>query len=146
MYSPTMGQWLSEDPIEFEGLDENLKRYVRNSPTMLIDPDGLSPTNGAGGILVPIIGPIYTWQQPGPGLGPTPRSDVTFTFISYPNYPANLYYFGPPPVYRPAVPPLRPGGVPRLPPRRLRGTRNMPPPSVEGLENYFPKAPPIFGD
>lgn len=41
MYSPRTGQWLSEDPIEFEALDENLKRYVHNSPTMLTDPTGL---------------------------------------------------------------------------------------------------------
>ncbi len=27
-YDPTPGQWLSEEPIGWEGLDENLRRYV----------------------------------------------------------------------------------------------------------------------
>lgn len=41
MYDPTIGQWLSEDPIGFEAGDENLRRYVENNPTNFIDPNGL---------------------------------------------------------------------------------------------------------
>ncbi|RCS54521.1 hypothetical protein DTL42_05110 [Bremerella cremea] len=41
MYDPTIGQWLSEDPIEFDAEDTNLRRYVGNSPTNFIDPSGL---------------------------------------------------------------------------------------------------------
>ena len=41
MYDPTVGRWLSEDPIGFEGGDANLHRYVRNTPLNLIDPTGL---------------------------------------------------------------------------------------------------------
>lgn len=43
MYDPTIGQFLSEDPISYEGLDTNLRRYVKNQPTMLTDPTGLRP-------------------------------------------------------------------------------------------------------
>lgn len=45
MYDPTIGQFLSEDPLMFEGLDENLRRYVKNRPTMLTDPNGLKPVD-----------------------------------------------------------------------------------------------------
>ena len=41
MYDPKIGQFLSEDPIDFDGLDENLRRYVHNRVTSHIDPDGL---------------------------------------------------------------------------------------------------------
>ncbi len=41
MYDPKVGQWLSEDPIRFEGIDPNLRRYVGNVPTMATDPTGL---------------------------------------------------------------------------------------------------------
>jgi RHS repeat-associated protein len=40
-YTPTLGQWMSEDPIGFEGGDKNLRRYVRNSVISNIDPKGL---------------------------------------------------------------------------------------------------------
>jgi uncharacterized protein RhaS with RHS repeats len=40
-YDPTVGRWLSEDPIGFEGEDPNLYRYVGNSPTNFTDPSGL---------------------------------------------------------------------------------------------------------
>lgn len=41
MYDPSVGRWLSEDPLEFEGGDVNLDRYVGNDPTNAIDPSGL---------------------------------------------------------------------------------------------------------
>ena len=47
MYDPTIGQFLSEDPIEFEGLDENLRRYVRNRALVATDPSGLLPVDDA---------------------------------------------------------------------------------------------------
>ena len=39
-YCPDTGRFLSEDPIGFAGLDENLYRYVFNNPTNYIDPNG----------------------------------------------------------------------------------------------------------
>ncbi len=41
MYDPTIGQWLSEDPIGFDARDPNLRRYVSNSPLDSVDYDGL---------------------------------------------------------------------------------------------------------
>jgi uncharacterized protein RhaS with RHS repeats len=41
MYDPTIGQWISEDPIDFDAGDPNLRRYVGNSPTNKTDPFGL---------------------------------------------------------------------------------------------------------
>ncbi|GIW96784.1 MAG: hypothetical protein KatS3mg111_0117 [Pirellulaceae bacterium] len=40
-YSPTLGRWLSQDPIGFNAGDANLYRYVANRPTNAIDPSGL---------------------------------------------------------------------------------------------------------
>jgi uncharacterized protein RhaS with RHS repeats len=40
-YDPTVGRWITEDPIGFEGNDANLYRYVGNSPTNYLDPSGL---------------------------------------------------------------------------------------------------------
>ena len=44
-YSPTLGRFISEDPIGFAGHDTNLYRYVFNSPTNLRDPFGLSASS-----------------------------------------------------------------------------------------------------
>lgn len=41
MFDPTIGQFISEDPIEFEAGDPNLRRYVGNGPTNATDPSGL---------------------------------------------------------------------------------------------------------
>ena len=41
MYDPTIGRWLSEDPIGFEAGDPNLYRYVGNRSTTQTDPTGL---------------------------------------------------------------------------------------------------------
>lgn len=40
-YDPSIGRFISEDPIGFSGEDTNLYRYVENSPTNKIDPLGL---------------------------------------------------------------------------------------------------------
>ena len=42
-YDSKTGNWPSEDPIGFGGLDTNLTRYVLNTPALLIDPEGLTP-------------------------------------------------------------------------------------------------------
>lgn len=40
MYDPTIGQFLSEDPIGFEAADMNLRRYVGNNTLSATDPTG----------------------------------------------------------------------------------------------------------
>jgi hypothetical protein len=41
MFDPTIGQFISDDPIEFDAGDPNLRRFVGNSPTNATDPTGL---------------------------------------------------------------------------------------------------------
>ncbi len=43
-YDPTLGRFLSEDPLGFGGGDVNLYVYVNNNPVMFIDPLGLCKT------------------------------------------------------------------------------------------------------
>jgi hypothetical protein len=56
MYDPTVGRFTTQDPSEFVGSDENLYRYVGNSPTNATDPTGLiavekhGPTYGKGSV------------------------------------------------------------------------------------------------
>jgi RHS repeat-associated protein len=40
-YDPTIGKWISQDPIKFEGGDANLYRVVGNHTTYASDPSGL---------------------------------------------------------------------------------------------------------
>jgi RHS repeat-associated protein len=40
-YDPSLGRFISEDPIGFSAGDTNLYRYVSNSPTNFTDPSGL---------------------------------------------------------------------------------------------------------
>lgn len=52
MYDPTQGIFVEEDPIDFEGEDANLHRYVGNSPTNATDPTGLqAPSLSPGAAL-----------------------------------------------------------------------------------------------
>jgi RHS repeat-associated protein len=39
-YDPTAGRFISEDPVRFDG-GPGFYGYVRNNPTILIDPTGL---------------------------------------------------------------------------------------------------------
>ena len=142
MYSSRTGQWLSEDPIEFDALDENLKRYVHNLPTTLNDPDGLSATGPTLIIAVPVIGAEYIWDQPGDG--PTPRSDASPVYISYPIYPANLYGGGPG---------TMPPPITRHPPTASRRPTRRPTPGIEthlatpeNVRDRLVPAPRMFGD
>ncbi len=47
-YDPSLGRWLSKDPILFEGGDTNLYGYVMNDPVNWIDPTG-NVAKGFGG-------------------------------------------------------------------------------------------------
>ena len=41
MYDPTVGRFITEDPIGFEAGDTNAYRYIGNNPTSKTDPTGL---------------------------------------------------------------------------------------------------------
>jgi RHS repeat-associated protein len=56
-YDPTVGAFISEDPLGFGAQDTNLRRYVGNSPTNYTDPSGEIVPVIVGGIL------IYAAQQ-----------------------------------------------------------------------------------
>ena len=53
MYDPSIGRWLSEDPIGFDGGDANLYRFVGNDPVNHTDPTG---TTQAGNPLNNLFG------------------------------------------------------------------------------------------
>ena len=59
-YSTTLGRWTSRDPIEYQGQDINLYRFVRNIPANYSDPTGLDgPLRG----LIPPGTPL-PWAKP----------------------------------------------------------------------------------
>lgn len=91
-YDPSVGRFISEDPLGFEGGDVNLYAYVQNNPVNLIDPHGLqidTPIEGEedlpGGMNGLIVGgnpssgevaPVL--DVPGGGsIVPTPPADPT---------------------------------------------------------------------
>jgi len=57
-YDPTVGRFISQDPIEFLSRDFNWYRYVGNEPVNRVDPSGLfDPVADA------ILAPVPTWDQ-----------------------------------------------------------------------------------
>jgi RHS repeat-associated protein len=52
-YDPSVGRFVSEDPLGFGGGDVNLYAYVRNNPVKLVDPSGKNP------ILIAILAGLY---------------------------------------------------------------------------------------
>jgi hypothetical protein len=61
-YDPTIGRFISEDPIAFDGGDANLYRFVGNSPTNATDPTGMfgDPVQG--------MTPSHNRPRPRPNL------------------------------------------------------------------------------
>jgi RHS repeat-associated protein len=45
-YDPQTGQWMTQDPIGFNGGDVNLYRYVGNDVINMVDTEGLDTTSG----------------------------------------------------------------------------------------------------
>lgn len=41
-YDPTIGRWISRDPLGFDAGDGNLYRYIKNQSQTQTDPSGLS--------------------------------------------------------------------------------------------------------
>ncbi len=75
--SPTLGRWLEEDPIGFEGGDINLYRYESNGPTNTTDPWGLKdPRQGDNDRMGALTALLYP--------GPCPTKAQTFAFYKIP--------------------------------------------------------------
>jgi len=47
-YDPTIGRWISQDPLGFDAGDSNLYRYVKNQPGTNVDPSGLESPSKQG--------------------------------------------------------------------------------------------------
>jgi RHS repeat-associated protein len=62
VYSPTLGRWLSNDPIGFEAGDVNTFRYVGNGPGEKLDPDGLQERRDWG--VAPGFGHFLPYKPP----------------------------------------------------------------------------------
>src|SRR5262245_59928010 len=95
------GTWASEDPIGFGAGDTNTRRYVTNSPTNAVDPDGLQERRflppgkvGTGWYWGPASGqaqPIAVGVRPGlrPPPPPTPVG-VMGAVCDMPTVPGNV--------------------------------------------------------
>ncbi len=71
-YDPLVGDFISEDPLGFEGGDTNLRRYVGNNPVNAVDPLGLQAIADSGALFnfVSVYGSFaLTWG-----------ADVPFTY------------------------------------------------------------------
>jgi RHS repeat-associated protein len=68
-YDPTVGRFLSEDPMGFTGLDVNLYRYVYNSPVSYSDPPGMGALGAAIGGAIGALAGGYVGAGLGAGAG-----------------------------------------------------------------------------
>jgi RHS repeat-associated protein len=69
-YDPQAGQFLSEDPIGFGGMDVNLHRYVGNIATEATDPSGTVPTRKDTLTLDAFIQMVEKIEKANPGADP----------------------------------------------------------------------------
>jgi len=93
-YDPATGRWMTRDPIGFAGGDPNLLRYVRNSPTNLIDPSGLDIylVTGEESAWNPIINELHQYV-----CVDTPDGLLCFSFSAVLDWPTlwiNGNWFG----------------------------------------------------
>ncbi len=89
IYDAALAQFLSDDPSGFNAGDNNLRRYVENSPPNFSDPNGLvkkpaniPPTNTGGNYPVPTVFPP---RKTSPPTGPDP-SDNTYDTVAIYDY------------------------------------------------------------
>jgi RHS repeat-associated protein len=121
-YDPSVGRFISEDPISFGGGDSNLSRYVGNTASYVTDPSGLktvpcpdvdcSGLQRGGGMTVP------TGGRPGIGPGGTPGGGRpgTGTPVNVPRTTPNR------PNNRPGAPPTNSTTNPIVAPSNIPGS------------------------
>jgi Domain of unknown function (DUF4347) len=61
MYDPTIGRFISEDPIRFWGGDYNLARYATNAVTVFVDPNGLDDVTAVS--ITTVEGDANAWRE-----------------------------------------------------------------------------------
>jgi RHS repeat-associated protein len=81
-YDPSVGRFISEDPLGFGGGDVNLFAYTRNNPANRIDPLGLSDVG-----ITSYEGRQFYWMQPR-GLWYSPETDQ----LSLDGIPVEIVY------------------------------------------------------
>jgi RHS repeat-associated protein len=94
-YDPSIGRFISEDPIGFEGGDVNLMAYVSNNPILLIDPLGLETIRKF--MLVTAYndsGPGSDWAFYKPKVGIGPPSSVGPGTVAVANTNPKPYPYG----------------------------------------------------
>ncbi|MBC8351077.1 MAG: hypothetical protein H8E66_03770 [Planctomycetes bacterium] len=99
-YDANSGQWISEDPLGFEGGDTNLVRYVGNGVANQVDPSGLqsvAPIPGGGtslfdanGKFVGILFPDGSITYVNPKMTPLPP--VTSPSFAPPKNSSNIFF------------------------------------------------------
>jgi len=72
VFDPTIGRWLTQDPMAFEAGDANLYRYVGNNSTDRIDPSGMF---GVPTLILPL--PNAVPVPPAPGVLGKPNGGLT---------------------------------------------------------------------
>lgn len=72
-FSPNLGRWITEDPIDFAGEDNNFYRMVENCPTNFTDPDGLKKDDWRTYVYPFFAGPAVGIELLG-GQAPTPQA------------------------------------------------------------------------
>jgi RHS repeat-associated protein len=82
-YSPTMGRFISEDPLGFGGGQNNFYAYVGNDPLTAIDPSGMDcvTSNGYVSCSYPGGGPAF--RIPAPSNFPATLSPNDFWYHKY---------------------------------------------------------------
>ncbi|WP_439623362.1 RHS repeat-associated core domain-containing protein [Gemmata sp.] len=95
-YSPTLGRWVSLDPIRFAAGDVNLYVFVGNGPISGLDPSGLQaapvrPALARPAPTLQIYRPPIDPNRPGtqPGGGPAPSASVLPPAYAYKPYELN---------------------------------------------------------
>ncbi|MGH9207134.1 MAG: RHS repeat-associated core domain-containing protein, partial [Acidimicrobiales bacterium] len=95
-YSPTFQRFVSQDPLEFLGGDENLYSYTKNQPTRSADPTGEAPPGSVPPpIEIPINGPGSSPDDPlfpGPPGGAIPPESPAGSCGSSPNQPSSCLF------------------------------------------------------
>ncbi|OWK34780.1 RHS repeat-associated core domain-containing protein [Fimbriiglobus ruber] len=86
MFDPSLGRWLTEDPVGYDAGDPNLYRFVGNDPTDLVDPSGLAP-EAKSGIKIKVV-----QGQDTQGQHTYPTATANWSIDGMPALPANLTY------------------------------------------------------
>jgi len=58
-YDPSIGRFISSDPIEFQAGDFNFYRYVGNDPVNFVDPSGLAVSSPDNHVTTPTPSPTF---------------------------------------------------------------------------------------